>query len=88
MAQWLERWNSNPKTLSSIPRGGGGGQGEGQFFPPSESTLVQTCLRLKPPFVCTARIQISAHVKNPLSICCKRVDLTVGGTVTQKYCVH
>ena len=44
------------------------GQGEGQFFFPSQSTLVlQTCLRLT-PFVCTARTQMCVHAKDPTSI--------------------
>ena len=38
-----------------------------QFFCPSESTLVQT--------LCTVRTHIYAHVKDPISICRKRVDL-------------
>ena len=29
-----------------------------------------------------------AHVKDPISICRKRVGLTAGGMVTQKYCIH
>ena len=28
------------------------------------------------------------HVKNPISICGKRVGLTAGGMVTQTYCIH
>ena len=48
MAQWVESRNSNPKTLGSIPWRG---QGELQFFCPSEATLVQTCLCLTPLLV-------------------------------------
>ena len=40
-----ERRNSNPKTLGSIPWRG---EGERQFFYPSEATLVQICLCLTP----------------------------------------
>ena len=55
----------------------------GKFFlcpgKPSESTLVQTYLCLPPTplsaFVCTARTQICAHVKELISICRKRVSL-------------
>ena len=46
-------------------------QCEGQFVCPSESTFVQTCLCLAPdqaPFVCTARTDIGAYVKDPISI--------------------
>ena len=39
-------------------------------------------------FVCTAHTQICAHFKDPVSICHKRVGLTAGGMVTQKYCTH
>ena len=59
------------------------GQGEIPFFCPAESTLVQTCLCLTPqpptPFVCTARTQICAYVKDPIFICRKRVGFTAGG---------
>ena len=66
----------------------GAGRVRGSFFYPSESTLVQTCLCRLTPFVCTARTQKCAHVKDPISICCKRVGLTAGGMVTHKYCIH
>ena len=36
------------------------------------------------PFVCTAGTQMCAHVKDPISICRKRVDLTAGGMKTRK----
>ena len=63
---------------SSNPRNPGfdllAGQGEKQFcLYPSESTHVQTCLCLTAGFVCTARTQMCAHVKDPISICRKRV---------------
>ena len=54
------------------------GQGEEQFFCPSKSTLVQTCLCLTPPFVCMASTLIFTHLKtnNPIyvyiSICRKK----------------
>ena len=32
-----------------------------------------------PPFVCTARTQICAHVKDPISICRKRIGITAAG---------
>ena len=34
--------------------------------------------------MCTAHTQICAHVKAPISICRKRVDLTACGMETQK----
>ena len=43
VAQWVVRQNSNPEDPGFDPLVG---QGEGQFFCPSESTLVQTCLCL------------------------------------------
>ena len=55
--------------------------GEGQFFKnPSESSPVQTCLQVPdPPFMCTARTQMCGHVKDPISICRKRIGLTAVG---------
>ena len=41
-----------------------------------------------PPFVCTARTQMCAHVKDAVSICRKRVGLTADGMETQKLCAH
>ena len=38
--------------------------------------------------MCTARTQICAHVKDPMSIGRKRVDLTAGGMETQKHCTQ
>ena len=61
------------------------GQGGRQVLCPSESTLVQVCLCLTPVRVCTARTQMCTHVKDPISICCKRVGLTDGGIKTRKH---
>ena len=36
-----------------------------------------------PPFACMARTHICVHVKDPISICCKRVCFTAGGVVTK-----
>ena len=58
------------------------GQGETPFFCPSESTIVQTGLCLTPLRV------YGAHVKDPNSICRKRVGLRADGMVTHKYCLH
>ena len=44
---------------------------------------MQTCLCLF--FVCTACTQIYAHVKDPKSICRKRVGLTTGDMETRKH---
>ena len=63
------------------------GQGEENHFSPSESTLVQTCLCLN-PFLCTARTQICAHVKDPISIFRKRLGLTASGMETRKHCTQ
>ena len=38
--------------------------------------------------MCTARTHICAHVKDPISICRKRVGLTAGGMKTRKHCVQ
>ena len=34
-----------------------------------------------------ARTLICAQAKDPVSVCCKRVGLTAGGMVTEKYCI-
>ena len=67
VGQWLERRNSNPKTLGSIPRRG---RVSRQFFCPSESTLGQTCLcltpscvRRSPKYVYTLKIPYPAGIK-------------------------
>ena len=36
----------------------------------------------------TARTNICAHVKHPISICRKRIGLAAGGMATHKYCIH
>ena len=59
-------------------------QCEGHIFCPADSTFVQTCLCLTALRVYTTRTQMCAHVKDPIYSCCKRVDLTAGGTITQK----
>ena len=73
VAQWLERQNSNPKTLGSIPWWGR--VVDGAVF---LSLRVNSCdfFFAWPPFVFTARTQ---NVKDPISICRKGVGLTAGG---------
>ena len=73
---------TNPKTLA--------GQGEEQFFHPSESTLVQICLCLTPLCVYGMHPNHCAHVKDPIFIfiCQKRVRLAAHGIVTQKHRIH
>ena len=72
-------------------------QGDRLFFCPYESTLVHNCFCLSPPpppppppspFVCTTCTQICANVKDPIAICCKRVDLTDSCVETRKYCAQ
>ena len=58
------------------------------FFCPSESTLVQTCVCLTPLRVYSTHQNICAHVKDPISICRKRVGLTAGGMKTRKHVLH
>ena len=60
----------------------------GQFFCSSGSTLVQTCLCLTPLFVYTARTHICTHVKDPISICRKRVGLAACDIETRKHCTQ
>ena len=67
---------------------GRAGWGIVSFFCLSGSTLAQTCLCLIPPphhpppkFVCTLKIPYPSVLKG------LRVGLTVGGMVTQKYCI-
>ena len=65
------------------------GQGEEQFLCPAESPLVQTCLCLTPLCVYgTIRTQICERVKDPISICRKRVGLTAGGMETRRQCTQ
>ena len=85
VAQWLERRNSNTKTLDLIPWRG---RVKGSFF---LSLRVNSCADLfvpNAPFARTARTQICAHVKDPLSISRKRVGLTTAVMVTQKQCIY
>ena len=56
IAQWLQRQEFKSKDPGFDILAG---QGEGEFFYPSESTLVQTCL----PFVCMASTHICVPVK-------------------------
>ena len=39
-------------------------------------------------YICTARTENRARVKDPIYICLKSVGLTAGGIVTQQYCIH
>ena len=56
------------------------------FVPPNQ--LLCRLIRAWPAFVCTARTEISAHVKDPIFICRKSVDLTAGGMETRKHCIQ
>ena len=38
--------------------------------------------------MCTTRTQICAHIKDPISICRKRIGLTAGGMETRKHCTQ
>ena len=76
VAQWLERQSCNPKTLGSIPWR--------RRVRDSESTLVCAW----PPFVCTACTQMCVHVKDPISICRKRVGFTAGGMYGHTQVLH
>ena len=66
------------------------GQVEEQFFLYLQSQLVcrLVCAWSPRPFVCTARTQICVHVKDPISICHKRVGSTAGGMETRKHCTQ
>ena len=77
----------NPKTLGSIPWWG---SVKNIFSVPTSPALMQTCLCLTPPppFVCTARTQICAQFKDPISICRKSVGLTASGTETRKHYIQ
>ena len=86
VAQWLVSQKSNLKTLGSIPRWG---KVRNSFSVlPGQLLCRHVCAW--PPFVCTAHTQscVCAQVKDPISICCKRVGLTASGMVTQKYCIR
>ena len=54
-------------------------------IPPNQLRLVYAW---PPPplFVCKARTQICAHVKDPISFCRKRISLTAGSMETSKHC--
>ena len=58
------------------------GQGEGQFFCPSEVNSYVDLFLLDPPSCVQHAPKICAHVKDPISSCCKRVGLTAGGMET------
>ena len=62
----VERRNSNPKIRGSIPWRD---RVKYRFSVNPSQILVQTCLCVWPPFVCTAFTNICAHVKDPTSIC-------------------
>ena len=77
VAQWLSR-NSNPKTLI----------GDAGWRTVFLSVRAHSCVDLSapdPPFVHMARTRIFAHVKDLISICCKRVGLTAGEMETGKH---
>ena len=76
--------NSYLKTLGSIPWRGR--VWNGFSIPPSQLLCRFVCAW--PPFLCTACTQICVHVKDPLSICRKRVSLAAGGMETQKHCTQ
>ena len=64
------------------------GQVEQPFFP----LRVKSCadvLCLTPSIsVCTFRIHMCAHVKDPISICLQSVGLTAGGVQTRTHCTQ
>ena len=64
VAQWLESQNSNLKTVFDRLAG----QGERQFFCPSESTLVQTCLCLTPLHVYGTLPNLCAHERSHIHL--------------------
>ena len=64
------------------------GQGKLQFLYSSESTLVQIGLCLSLLRVYYVTHPNGAHVKDPVSICRKRVGITAGGMETRKHCTH
>ena len=85
VAQWFESRISNPKTLGSIPWRG------------KVSNSLSLSLRVNsradsflpdPPLVCTTRTGMCTHIKDPTSICRKRVGLTAGDTETRKHCTQ
>ena len=74
----------NPKTLGSIPWWGR----VRHIFSVPPTQLLCRLVCAWPPFVCAARTQICVHVKDPISICRKRVGLTAGGMETRKHCTQ
>ena len=63
------------------------------FFVFYKSLRVNSCAELfvphEPPS-CVVRhaLKMCAHVKDPVSICRKRVGIIASGVATQKYCIH
>ena len=82
----VERRTSNPKSLGSIPWRSR--VKDSCFLSLRVNSGAHFFLSCPPPFVCTALTQMCAHVKDPVSICRKRTDLTVGGMGTGKHCTH
>ena len=73
VAQWLERQNSNPKTLGSMPL----------------AILVQTSCASPPLVYNVRHApKFCAHVKDLLSIRDNRIGFTASDMVTQKYCTR
>ena len=70
------------KTWVSSP----GGAGWSFSIPLSQLLCRLVCAQL--PFVCMTRIQICVHVKDPISICHKRVGLIASGVEIQKHCTQ
>ena len=79
------RRNSNTETLGSIPWRGAGSE---TVFSVPPSQLLCRVVCAWPPFVCTTRTQIGAHVKDPISICRKILGFTAGSMEPQKYCTQ
>ena len=70
------------------PLAGQDGGGGSFSVPPIKLLCTLDSFVPDPPFVCTARTKLHAHVKDPLSTCRKRAGLTAGGMVKPTYCVH
>ena len=73
---------SNPKTLGSIPWRS---RVRRNSFCVRPSQLLCRRVGAWPPFVCSARTQNCAHVKDPISICRNWVGLTSSGMETRKH---
>ena len=71
IAQWLSEFKSKDVWFNPLV-----GQGEEQFFCPSVNSGPDLFVS-DPPlnYLSTACTQICAHVKDPMSICRKRLDL-------------